>query len=1036
MYKSAITELLSRRSKLTELYTGTFVWGDNTYNQLGVTPYRVTNITKMVSDKTWTNITCGFKFVIATDANNNLYSWGNNNYGQLGIGNRITQSTPQPIDNTKSWKQAVCGGSHVAAIDSSDRLYSWGSSSRGQLGYELTGGAVIPYEVDNTKTWKCVSCGNDHTLAIDNSGFLWSWGYNSYGQLGLGDGTLTQYALPQLVGSSNNWALVKCGYNHSLALDNNGKVWAWGYNVNGQLGLGHNTNVNIPTKLPSNKNWLIVDGGGLHTVGIDTDGYLWAWGDNQYGQLGLDNTTSENIPILTDDNKIWSKISCGYYHTLVKDTSNSIYVCGRNHLGQLGTQNTTDLNTLHLGWLSLTNWTNICCNKYAYDDVHPNTTHVINTAGEIWLAGTGSTIHIDTSVTNIPIKKTDIASLSNIFCGGRFSYGVTTSGNVIRWGDNTYAQLLPITIISSPSAVYSINIAGGSNSTAAIINGELYTWGHNYSGQLGIGTSGTSYNVTTPQLVTNSIGTAWKQVSCGGSHTAAIDTGNNLYTWGYNYYGQLGIGTSGTSSNVTTPQLVIHPIVGRTWAYVACGVNNMYAIDNMGYLYSWGGSDLGYTISNYQTTPRLVTNSIRWNSISVGQKIIVALDISNKIYVWGRYATGQQHAYTSYIWSVTPLMIGDKTWKQVSCGEYHILAIDDQDALYSFGFGRYGELGLTSVISSKTPLRVHGDSIWKHVSCGYNHSIAVDADDNIYTWGYNYYGQLGIGTSGSYSNVTSPASATFQRLKFLNMACGYAYVIFINDNNKLVAAGANNYGQLGIGNTNPKSSSIELNTDTLEWKSVSCGTNHTAAITTGNQLWAWGYNYYGQLGLGNNTQYTIPQRVGTGTAWKQVSCGYAHTGAVDVLNRLYMFGYNNCGQLGQNNITNSNIPLQVTGAWSYVSCGEHCTMAIKTDGTLWAWGCNANYQLGLGNNPDNVLVPTQVGSNNIWVRVICRTNISVAVTTLGDIYVCGNNEYGQLGLGNVSSQYEFVKIPDITCRDIDVGESHVVALRKWSSLLQ
>ena len=139
----------------------------------------------------------------------------------------------------------------------------------------------------------------------------------------------------------------------------------------------------------------------------------------------------------------------------------------------------------------------------------------------------------------------------------------------------------------------------------------------------------------------------------------------------------------------------------------------------------------------------------------------------------------------------------------------------------------------------------------------------------------------------------------------------------------------------------------------------------------GGGLWAWGYNYFGQLGQGNVISYSSPVQVGSLTTWSKIACAYNNTLATKTDGTLWACGYNNYGQLGQGNITNYSSPVQVGSltTWSLVAGGQYHTLATKTDGTLWAWGYNNYGQLGTGDSYINYSSPVQVGSLTTWSKI-------------------------------------------------------------------
>ena len=149
---------------------------------------------------------------------------------------------------------------------------------------------------------------------------------------------------------------------------------------------------------------------------------------------------------------------------------------------------------------------------------------------------------------------------------------------------------------------------------------------------------------------------------------------------------------------------------------------------------------------------------------------------------------------------------------------------------------------------------------------------------------------------------------------------------------------------------------------------MSISTYHAVAQKTNGSLWVWGANGNGQLGLGTSTyRESSPAQLGSITDYKHFGAGYEVTGLIKADGTLWMCGENNFGQLGVGNTTDYSSPVQVGSDtdWHRVLPGYDTMGATKTDGTLWMWGHNVYGQLGLADNT-NRSSPTQVGSDTDW----------------------------------------------------------------------
>ena len=139
--------------------------------------------------------------------------------------------------------------------------------------------------------------GTRYSLAVSTDGKLYAWGRNIDGQLG--DGTNTSTNSHVRIGAATNWKNIAAGaVSHNLAINTDGELYAWGYNGQGQLGDGTDTNKNTPTRIGTATNWKNIAAGSYHSMAINAAGELYAWGSNHYGQLGNGTKLYETTPIL------------------------------------------------------------------------------------------------------------------------------------------------------------------------------------------------------------------------------------------------------------------------------------------------------------------------------------------------------------------------------------------------------------------------------------------------------------------------------------------------------------------------------------------------------------------------------------------------------------------------------------------------------------------------------------------------------------------------------------------------------------------
>ncbi|XP_012283893.1 probable E3 ubiquitin-protein ligase HERC4 isoform X2 [Orussus abietinus] len=329
-----------------------FCWGSAIHGELGLGGIEDDNIllprqVDFKKAREIVQIACGENYTIVVIQDGEIYSCGNNDYGQLG--HDKPRKRLQMIDSIPGniFKNAACGSSHTVAVNEWGQLFSWGCNSEGQLGQDSTKNAeFIPRMVRTLGTSIVVqiSCGLNHTLALTNNGDLYAWGSNNDGQLGLGP-DIKKETKPKHIQSLATVpiAFIACGGYHSIAVSKSGAVFAWGKNSFGQLGLNDTVNRSHPVHLRTMRNSKVcyVACGEDFSVFLTMDGGVFSCGAGMYGQLGHGNNSNEILPrqIMELMGSIVTQISCGRRHTLALIPSRGrVYAWGLGGAGQLGTR--------------------------------------------------------------------------------------------------------------------------------------------------------------------------------------------------------------------------------------------------------------------------------------------------------------------------------------------------------------------------------------------------------------------------------------------------------------------------------------------------------------------------------------------------------------------------------------------------------------------------------------------------------------------------------------------------------------------------
>lgn len=328
-------------------------------------------------------------------------------------------------------------------------------------------------------------------------------------------------------------------------------------------------------------------------------------------------------------------------------------------------------------------------------------------------------------------------------------------------------------------------------------------------------------------------------------------------------------------------------------------------------------------------------------------------------------------------------------FKQISCSRFYdgfttfqfFFAIKSDGTLWSVGDNNYGQLGLNSNSSTVNTLtQVGTDTDWKYVCAGPLSTAAIKTDGTLYTCGRNTNRQLGLGDAVNKKTFQKVSSKTWS-----TVAVSKTAMCAIDTNGYLWSWGTNTNGILGIGDTNDftiVSTPQIVNTIGFRFKSIDMNRDCAYAISTDGELYRWGFP---TSQTSSFSTFYSPTKFGFDTDWKQVSLGYSHVAAIKTDGRLFSMGDNSRGNLGDNtnlNSPDSFVEISGGGIWKKVCAGNLFSVGIRIDGSLWTWGNNADNQLG-NNSTTNRRFPDQTFvTYNDWTNVSCFNFGWVALRTM------------------------------------------------------
>jgi alpha-tubulin suppressor-like RCC1 family protein/subtilisin family serine protease len=326
-----------------------WAWGSNESGQLGdgshsfggsfsrLTPVLVQNLSDV------TALAGGFLHSVALKGDGTVWAWGANFKGQLGDGSVLMRTTPVRVGALTEARAVSAGRFFSLVLKTDGTVWGMGDNESGQLGTGTGNGVpnTAPVQAVNLTGVTAISAGDAHALAVRSDGTVWAWGSNLEGQLG--DGTTTGRATPAQVSGLSGIIAVAAGERHSLALKNDGTVWAWGLNSEGQLGDGTQTRRLSPVQVVNSGGGALngvkhIAAGARHSMALKDDSSVWTWGYNGFLQLGegVLPPSNRSTPVRVVNLSGAVAIAAGLYHNAALLADGTVRTWGRNAFGALG----------------------------------------------------------------------------------------------------------------------------------------------------------------------------------------------------------------------------------------------------------------------------------------------------------------------------------------------------------------------------------------------------------------------------------------------------------------------------------------------------------------------------------------------------------------------------------------------------------------------------------------------------------------------------------------------------------------------------
>lgn len=985
-------------------------------------------------------IAAGMNHTMILFNNGEVFATGKNEEGQLGLGDNTNRNGYTLVTSLAGKKVSyiACGRDKSFAV-ADGKLYATGDGKFGEIGKNYFQENVFTEIVAlSDKQVTAVAVGLEHTLYVAD-GKLYGAGMNYEGQLGLGGMDRTDDFTEITYFSGKNITDIECGLATSMVVAD-GVVYATGGNFYGELGFGDRNTLSTFSPIPSLSGKTPISISldnkttGAVSVVVTKEG-VYVAGDNLSGELGLGedaiyNTYESFTEVTTFKGKNVTAAEIGYCSIIIA-ADGQVYKSGLGYSGVFISESNIDIEMLastQSGYIAKS-----CDTAY----IQGNNLYGELPFGEVG-DSTGEFLEIEFSYT---IRYDDNGGVGKIMYQ-TLQYGRTSTllahsyinrgYNFLGWaltpdGPPVFKDRQAVAYAAEPGkttdlyAVWDDGIvyktaAGANHSLILLSDGMLLGSGSNNVGQLGL--DDTVNNNSYVKLSAGHLKVI--DIACGDNFSMLLTSSGEVYVSGTNAYGALGLGDTSSVSEFTR----VPSLDGKRVTAIACGPNHSMVIAD-GKVYASGSNMNG--------------------QLGLGDML-------------------DRHEFTE----VTSL--SGKYITNVSCAAYNSMALSSAGKAYITGNNDYGQLGIgssgkESEINSFAEIKGFDDKTITDIAAGHTHSFVI-ADGQLFASGSNDSGRIGLGTISSVDSFTAIPSLSGKTVTSVSTSQLYSMIVA---DGKVYSTGFNRDGQLGLGDNINRNIFSEVTSIKGNNIKLSCSTNSHSMLVVNSKAYVTGNNTYGQLGINKNefvnafTEVTLTYKVvyssngGSGSMPEQMfDFGYMNTLASNA------FGQNGRTFLGWSIFPDSTMPeyydcttilspvnpgetLTLYAIWKadkngiiQVSTGSSHTLVLYGDGSVYATGKNEQGQLGLGDNTNrNTFTKVTALEGHKITYISAGYDSSMAISDQGVLFVAGNNNYGQLGLGDKNNRNTFTRnttLTGYTVVNASIGEGHsLIVITSYSN---